>query len=624
MKKRLRKDEDDIMGSTIGTPVNSLSKRKNVPSKQRDFVIYEIGEPDILHEARIQLYEKMSTIDGKTMWNDFTKLIPASISTVDPEWNNQDLTIRYRTKDFLSRENYTLPSGSLCLVLPLNYVTENLLQDNRKTEHKLTDQHEEFIIVPIDDIIMIKSNRKNSQSEINKTFESPIEYINERRRRVVIRTTRALLAGSLASLDILEKGTDSYLKLPHRTSHRTQLDLEAKADDNKLVVAGSSGRLTSIVSDTRKTRSTLNLQVTNTGLAASYYRISVRDCLTDSQEIHSSDGITTKLLIPPMHTKPFQLEIPLDSSFTDALCSVSLMNDDDESVAVRDVRIKKNDRCFCIWHCECVCITEDPRLTCKDMPDAQLIAAGHSPREESRYIRSLCYPDIITLNLFVIFFGVLIALLVLGILKAFLGLCCRCTSSWGLELLFNSPRKLDHYYESSLRRRTLVYDKDGWPVHPDTKQRTVRLVSKPMEFILNTIFFIVLPCILLWDTIKEITSKLQNTDKKVGSKSRKNIKKCFSTQDMQSKEFRWRRHKGGLRKWMTPQAENLSTDIWQYGLPGGRIVNNCMQPLLNETPFCGKLDENKPDHNDSDQDDTEFVIMQMQKSKESLAVRYFL
>lgn len=40
------------------------------------------------------------------------------------------------------------------------------------------------------------------------------------------------------------------------------------------------------------------------------------------------------------------------------------------------------------------------------------------------------------------------------------------------------PRKLDHYYESSLRGCSVVYDGEGWPVHPKTKERTVQLVSK--------------------------------------------------------------------------------------------------------------------------------------------------
>lgn len=35
---------------------------------------------------------------------------------------------------------------------------------------------------------------------------------------------------------------------------------------------------------------------------------------------------------------------------------MSLVNDDEKSIAVREVAIKKGDRCFCVWHCDCVCL----------------------------------------------------------------------------------------------------------------------------------------------------------------------------------------------------------------------------------------------------------------------------
>lgn len=37
---------------------------------------------------------------------------------------------------------------------------------------------------------------------------------------------------------------------------------------------------------------------------------------------------------------------------------MALVNDEDEAVVVRDVAIKKGDRCFCVFHCDCVCLSE--------------------------------------------------------------------------------------------------------------------------------------------------------------------------------------------------------------------------------------------------------------------------
>lgn len=57
-------------------------------------------------------------------------------------------------------------------------------------------------------------------------------------RRVVVRTSRALLRGSEDKVNIVYRGVDKYLTLPHRQPHHAQIDLEVRADDNELVRVG--------------------------------------------------------------------------------------------------------------------------------------------------------------------------------------------------------------------------------------------------------------------------------------------------------------------------------------------------------------------------------------------------
>lgn len=40
---------------------------------ERDFAVYEIGHPELWYTVNVQLFEKLSTPDGKTVWNDLTK-----------------------------------------------------------------------------------------------------------------------------------------------------------------------------------------------------------------------------------------------------------------------------------------------------------------------------------------------------------------------------------------------------------------------------------------------------------------------------------------------------------------------------------------------------------------------
>ncbi|PSN56043.1 hypothetical protein C0J52_11800 [Blattella germanica] len=73
-------------------------------------------------------------------------------------------------------------------------------------------------------------------------------------------------------------------------------------------------------------------------------------------------------------------------------------------------------------------------------------------------------------------------LLCTGAIKGILGLCCcPLVGAWGLDILVEHPRQIPHYYEEELHGRTVIYDCGGFPVHPDTKLRTVRTISRDEE-----------------------------------------------------------------------------------------------------------------------------------------------
>lgn len=40
---------------------------------EKNFVLYEIGNSDIWYAVQVQLFEKLNTPEGKTVWNDITK-----------------------------------------------------------------------------------------------------------------------------------------------------------------------------------------------------------------------------------------------------------------------------------------------------------------------------------------------------------------------------------------------------------------------------------------------------------------------------------------------------------------------------------------------------------------------
>ncbi|XP_018565071.2 uncharacterized protein LOC108906326 [Anoplophora glabripennis] len=97
-----------------------------------------------------------------------------------------------------------------------------------------------------------------------------------------------------------------------------------------------------------------------------------------------------------------------------------------------------------------------------------------------------------------IFLGIILILMFLGIVKGLIGLfCMKKIGELGLGLLVDLPKPLESYQETELMQRPVIYDVGGWPVHPDTKERTVRILPKKTEFCLNITFFIAYPLALI-------------------------------------------------------------------------------------------------------------------------------
>lgn len=53
--------------------VKNTNKKISLDSPEENFVLYDIGSPDLWYTVHVQLFEKVSTSEGKTVWNDITK-----------------------------------------------------------------------------------------------------------------------------------------------------------------------------------------------------------------------------------------------------------------------------------------------------------------------------------------------------------------------------------------------------------------------------------------------------------------------------------------------------------------------------------------------------------------------
>ncbi|CAH4036247.1 unnamed protein product [Pieris brassicae] len=119
---------------------NGKNKINNL-TNDNQYVLYEIGNAELWYKSQIEVFEKM-TLESKIMWNDLTKREIASVSSLDPLWKNQDMSVRHLTKDVVKREDFDLPSGGLCLVLPLNYARENFLPKDINIKEKFRGKYQ--------------------------------------------------------------------------------------------------------------------------------------------------------------------------------------------------------------------------------------------------------------------------------------------------------------------------------------------------------------------------------------------------------------------------------------------------------------------------------------------------
>lgn len=66
-------DERSTRRSSDKKTKNINSQNNEYETAEKSFVLYDIGNPDLWYTVHVQLFEKMSTPEGKTVWNDITK-----------------------------------------------------------------------------------------------------------------------------------------------------------------------------------------------------------------------------------------------------------------------------------------------------------------------------------------------------------------------------------------------------------------------------------------------------------------------------------------------------------------------------------------------------------------------
>lgn len=277
---------------------------------------------------------------------------------------------------------------------------------------------------------------------------------------------------------------------------KSALDIDIQVDDNIVFQNQPRAQITEIYVDgTSDAVTILIIKIFNNGLFANTFHPKLSDCPLELP-VDWSNLEGDPVLIPPQHHAIFTMRLFGSISAPKFYCTVEALNDKSEVIAVRRIRIVKNDRCICSWHCYCACL-KTTGLGCKLISLEHYKAAGFigsMPRTTTMIQKDNL--DRVLFDGYYIVILLTLILLMVGLGKALIGICYIPVGIWGLDILIGLQPLLQ-YYDERLKCRIVVYDCEGWPVHPDTYDRTVRITPRSVEFFLNIIFFFTYPIMFI-------------------------------------------------------------------------------------------------------------------------------
>ncbi|GLV39649.1 hypothetical protein CBL_08284 [Carabus blaptoides fortunei] len=479
------------------------------------YSVYQLSDPILEHSVYLRVYQKRERQDGSACWLDLTAGVTINIGTFHPKYQDRVPVVvaTYETVQGTDEDiQYALDAKTKRLLVPQEVAQAEL------------DKHPEVLGGPQEYLVVDQSQLKASGEQCDSVGVGYPAFYNQPQRcsrpkgsclknqprhmwkRDKHRCNQGLRGKYLLknfarvpedALRKTKKGDTKYLALYYGEKHRSSIDLEITADDNIVFKSNPLAKITeTYIDSTSDTTTMLTIKIFNAGLVSNQFHPRLADC---PLEIPSDWGNLegNPAVIPPQHVATFTLRLLGILPAKNFYCSIEALDVKNEIVAVRRIRIIKGDRCICSWHCLCACL-ETTGLGCVPLAMDHYRAAGFigSMPLTSNMIQAGSLQNVL-FGCFFFMMLIVVIFLLLGITKALIGLLCSVpVGIWGLDILV-STRMLRKYLEPDLEERSMVFDEENWPVHPDTLQRTVRIVDVRVEFCLNVIFFFTYPLMMM-------------------------------------------------------------------------------------------------------------------------------
>ncbi|XP_015109123.1 hapless 2 [Diachasma alloeum] len=478
------------------------------------YSVYKLEKPVVEHGVYIQIFKRKNT-----GWRDLTRGEMIRLGTFTRHQRDKIPTIVFTyTQEKSEAPELSLNPNTQRLLIPL---VENI---DKKSGRKTSEGMSEYLIIPSNQItsegrecdkagvgfsafVMQKDRcaRKRGSCLRNQPLDYWRHDVNARQSGkpgCYFLSNFAEVPVNPIKYNVTDAGEGrEYLGLVQNNHHVSTLEIEVTADDNNVITTGSDARITEVHVVATAEIIKLSIRLTNTGLVSSDYQARIVGCPSGLPNSWAH-AITRKYRVPPQHDSLVTLDIPGGVVIDRFKCNVEVINYRGELVAARRIIVHKMNRCFCLWHCICTCYESPRGFSCLPMTPEHYHQAGFrgpvpaiNPRTLGLFKMAIDIIIIITI-IFTIF-------LALGIVKWIIGVLSPPVGRWGLNNLVAGLR-IEEYYEPELKCRCVVTDDEGIPIHPDTGRRTVRLCSRTVEFVINSLFLFIYPCCVLCDCMGKI------------------------------------------------------------------------------------------------------------------------
>lgn len=480
------------------------------------YTVYSIEEPKIKHEIQLEIFKKLEDTSGNNYWIDLTKGNPLQVGIMCEKGTNDDYTIivQYHQLTNIEECSFSLKVGKEKLLIP---------DDGQENNGNIG----EYLILPNENIdetgnlcniagvgyeAFVKQPNR-CKMERNSCFQNQPEHFWQYDHNLDKRNIKGCyFLKNFASIpnDGAIKGdcenNNKSLNLYYKEKFESLLKIKIKNDNNFILYKNKFATITEVYVDaTFYKKIVITVKITNNCLVSGLFSINLMNFPLNLPA--SLNTVHSKIvLIPPQHQHIFQLELECEALYNvkDIFGHVQIRNNEDNVIAWRTIRLNSKDRCICLWYCKCACLLYDGALKCKLLQLNEYYSAGFqgSPPLPQEFIQYTIYDDMLSIMTYFLLF-LFIVFFLFGLLKAVFGLIFIPIGLYGLDVILDLPKPIKHYYEHDLEYRTVIYDENGWPIHPDTRKpvHNTKLIT---EFFLNLLFFFIYPLALIFFIVRKV------------------------------------------------------------------------------------------------------------------------